>query len=231
LTEVQSIHARTFGTIGIDAKVLGLASQFYGLPGQEMADAVSRQSVDWIGPSSLAAAPSEEVVVSQSGYLYHSGLESEEQWSCSTLPENRNVGTAYIDNEAFDMLNSPEIPGSFKSKLHIGPEIEKRLGDDRHINFVFNHVVNIVLGISKDLCFGYRVDAYLRGNEYDDGWERVELIIEFPEDHYDDIAEYWKKVSMHVSEFYKSLQNVAEFSDDIIARMRKTIYIIVRSGE
>lgn len=231
MTEVQSIHARTFGTIGIDAKVLGLASQFYGLPGQEIADALSRQSVDWIGPSSLPAAPSEEVVIGQSGDIYHSGLESEEQWSCSTLPENRNDGTAHIYNEAFDMLNPPEITGSLKTKLRIGPEIEKRLGDDRYIKYVFNHVINIILDLSKDLCFDYRVDANLQGNEYDDGWERVEVIIEFPEDHYDDIAEYWKKVSMLVSEFYKSLQDVTEFSEDILARMRKTIYIIVRSEE
>ncbi|MHB8117884.1 MAG: STAS-like domain-containing protein [Methanothrix sp.] len=98
MTEVQSTYAWAFGTIGIDAKVLGLAAQFYGLPGQEMADAVSKQSVDWIGPSSLPAAPSEEVVISQSGVVYHSGLESEEQWSCSTLPENKNAGTAHMYN-------------------------------------------------------------------------------------------------------------------------------------
>lgn len=129
------------------------------------------------------------------------------------------------------MLNPPEIPGSLKTKLHLGPEIEKRLGDDRYIKFFFNHVINIVLDLSKNLCFDYRIEANLLGNEYDDGWERVEVIIEFPEDHYDDIAEYWKKVSMLVSEFYKSLQDVTEFSDGILTKMRKTIYIIVRSEE
>jgi hypothetical protein len=96
LTEVQSTYTRAFGTIGIDAKVLGLAAQFYGLPGQEITDAVSKQSMDWIGPSSLPAAPSEEVVIIQSGVVYLSGLEYEEQWSCSTLPEIKNAGTAHM---------------------------------------------------------------------------------------------------------------------------------------
>lgn len=232
MTEVQYTYAKAIGTKGIDPKVLGLAAHFYGLPpGHEITDAISNQSKDWIGPSDMLAAPSEAVVIGQSGVVFRIGLASDEQLVCSTSPENRNAGTAHMYNEDIDMLNPPEIPGSLKTKLHIDPEIEKRLCDDRHINFVFNNIINLISDLSKDLGFGYRVDAYMRGNEYDGGWERMELLIKFPDEHYDDIAEYWKRVSMYVSEFYTSLQNIAEFSDEILARIRKSIYIIVLSEE
>jgi hypothetical protein len=228
MNDVQVVYSGTSGTIGINAKVLGLAALFYGLPGQEMEDLASKQ---WIGPSNMPATPSEVVITGQYCVVLPSRLTSEEQRSCSTSPENRNHGTAHIYNEAFDMLNPPEISGSLKTKLHIDPEIEKHLGNDRHIKFALNNVINIISDLSKNLGFDYRVDAYLRGNEYSDGWERMELIIEFPDEHYDDIAEYWKKVSIYLSDFYKSLQSIPEFSDEIIARIRKSIYIIVRSEE
>jgi hypothetical protein len=103
MIDVQAVYSGTYSTIGIDAKVLGLAAPFYGLPEQE------KQSVNWIGPSSLPAFLSEEVMIGQSGVVYQLGLESEEQWSCSTLPENRNVGTTYVYSGAIENMDAEKV--------------------------------------------------------------------------------------------------------------------------
>lgn len=103
MNDVQAVYSGIYGTIGIDAKVLGLAAPFYGLPEQE------RQSVNWIGPSSLPAALSEEVMIGLSDVVYKVGLESEEQWSCFTLPENRNDGTTYVYSRAIERMNAENV--------------------------------------------------------------------------------------------------------------------------
>ncbi len=119
MNDVQVVYSGTSGTIGINAKVLGLAAQFYGLPGHEMEGATPKQSIDWIGPSYLPAAPSEEVMVGHSGIVYHSGLESEEQWSCSKSPENRNGGTTHVYSEAIASMGTDTV---IKVRDEIGSE-------------------------------------------------------------------------------------------------------------
>jgi hypothetical protein len=231
LTEVQSTCAGAFGTMGIDAKVLGLAAQYYGLPGHEIEDVASKQLRDWFGPSNMPAALSEAIMVGQSGVLFPSGLASEEQWSFFTLPENRNAGTAHKYNEALDMLNPPEITGSLKTKLRIDPEIEGRLGDERHIKFALNNVINIIGELLRDPGFNYKINVVLRDAGNIHGWEHTDIIIKFPDEHYDDITGYWKSISMKVSNFYKSLLQNQECSEEIVKRIRKFIYIIVISEE
>ncbi|MFA6372417.1 MAG: STAS-like domain-containing protein [Methanothrix sp.] len=109
MNDVQVVYSGTSGTIGINAKVLGLAAQFYGFPGHEMEDVASKQSIDWIGPSCLPAAPSEGVVVGQSGVVYHSGLGSDERWSYSKSPENRNGGTTHAYREAIASMEVEKV--------------------------------------------------------------------------------------------------------------------------
>jgi hypothetical protein len=103
MNDVQAVYSGTYGTIGIDPKVQGLATACYGLPEQD------KQSVNWIGPSSLPAALSEEVMIGLSDVVYQPGLESEEPWSCSTLPENRNVGTTYVYSGAIENMGAENV--------------------------------------------------------------------------------------------------------------------------
>ena len=59
----------------------------------------------------------------------------------------------------------------------------------------------------------------------------MDIIIKFPDEHYDDITGYWKSISTKVSNFYKSLPKNPEYSEEIVKRIRKFIYIIVISEE
>jgi len=103
MNDVQAVYSGTYYTIGIDAKVLGLTAAFYGLPEQD------EQSVNWMGPSSLPSALSEEAMVGLSDVVYRVEQESEEQWSCSTLPENRNVGTTCVYGGAIENMGAENV--------------------------------------------------------------------------------------------------------------------------
>lgn len=136
------------------------------------------------------------------------------------------VGSTFIE-----MVNPPEISGRIRTKLHISSEIERRSTEDRPFNYILNNTFNIIDLFIGNPGFHYRINANLRdkGNIY--GWERVDIIIKFPDEHYDEIDGYWKGISTKVSEFYNSLQNNPTFSEDTINRLRKFIYIVIRAEE
>jgi hypothetical protein len=145
MNDVQAVYSGTYGTIGIDAKVLGLAAAFYGLPNQE------KQSVNWIGPSSLPAVLSEEVVIGLSDVVYQVGLESDERWSCSTLPENRNGGTTHVYSEAIasmgieSVINVRDEIGSefcigFRDGNRIFEAIRNKISQRVHVVVSFENV-------------------------------------------------------------------------------------------
>jgi len=161
MNDVQVPYSGTSGTIGVSAKVLGLAAQYYGFPCREIEDVTSRQSREWIGPSCFPAAPSEDVVVGQSGAAYHSGLESEEHWSCSKSPENRNGGTTHIYGEEMacvknktvicisDLVGSEfcvaardgqRVYEAIKSELVSGASVSLSFQGVRNITAVFLHL-------------------------------------------------------------------------------------------
>ena len=129
------------------------------------------------------------------------------------------------------MLNPPEITGSLKTKLRIDPEIERRLGDERHIKFALNNVINIIAELLRDPGFNYKINVVLRDAGNINGWEHTDIIIKFPDEHYDDITGYWKSISTKVSNFYKSLLQNQECSEEIVKHIRKFIYIIVISED
>ncbi len=136
------------------------------------------------------------------------------------------IGSTFIR-----MFDPPEISSRFKAKLRTSSEIEELLTKDRPFNFVLSNIFNIIDNLFENIGFHYRVDTNLRdkGNVY--GWERVDVIIEFPDEHYDDIDGNWRKVSAKISEFYKSLKNNPTFSEDTINHLREYIYVIIRSEE
>lgn len=134
--------------------------------------------------------------------------------------------TKYID-----MLTPPEVAESIKARLHIDPEIKERLGGDRYFNYALNNIINIINELLKDPGFRYRIDVRLRDEGNKRGWERVDLVIKFPDEHYEEITRHWKAISAKVSQFYKSLQSNPVFSEDRIIQIRKFIYIVVRSED
>lgn len=144
----------------------------------------------------------------------------------SSRSDLNQVGSTFIE-----MVNPPEISGRIRTKLHISSEIDMRSKDDRPFNYVLNHIFNIIDRLLGNPGFNYRINANLRdkGNIY--GWERVDIIIKFPDNHYDEIDGFWKGISIKVNEFYKSLQNNPTFSEDTINRLRKFIYIVIRAEE
>lgn len=140
-------------------------------------------------------------------------------------------GISIRNSKYFSKFEPPEISLSIRHRLNIDNNIEKRLAGEQHIRYALNSVFNIISDSLDCLDFSYRIDATLRDKDNLNGWERIEIIIKFPDEHYDDISGYWKCISTSVSDFYTSLKHISGFSDDIIIRIRKFIYILVRSEE
>lgn len=132
-------------------------------------------------------------------------------------------------NIYIDMLRPPEIAESFKDR--VDSEIEERIGEDKHIKYAFNSISNIIDELLTDPGFRYRIDIRLRDKGNRRGWERVDLVIKFPDDKYGEITRYWKAIGTKVTEFYDSLQSNPAFSEDQINQIRKFIYIVVRSED
>ncbi|HUS76757.1 MAG TPA: hypothetical protein VMY43_12230 [Methanothrix sp.] len=136
------------------------------------------------------------------------------------------------DNAIYiDMLKPPEIAESFHAKLHADFEIGVHLEKNRYLNYTLNSIFSIINETLKDPGFGYRIDLRLRDKGNRNGWERIDLVIKFPEDHYEEIKEYWKDISIKVGGFYGSLNCNPAFSEEHINQMRQFIYIVVRSED
>jgi hypothetical protein len=152
----------------------------------------------------------------------------------SKLKEKGMLSTSNLiqDNAKYvDMLKAPEVPEAFGAKLHNLSEITERFGEDRYTNYAISSIFNIIDDSLKDLGFGYNINIRLRDKGNRRGWERIDLVIKFPDEHYEDITRYWKAISAKVGEFYKSLQGNPAFSEDNINQIRKSIYIVVRSED
>lgn len=171
------------------------------------------------------------VIIDRSGCGFHSNLADEKNWSCFTTPKNRKIETAYMYRGVIDMLGPPAISGSSKMKLSIDPNVEVCLEGERHIRYALNIIFNIIVGLLRDPGFNYKINVVLRDAGNIHGWEHIDIIIKFPDEHYDDITGYWKSISTNVSNFYKSLLQNQEYSEEIVKRICKFIYIIVISEE
>lgn len=230
-------HAVVFSTSGIDRRILGLAAPFYGLPESRIGNTQSVQPKEWSGSKNLPTAFACKVRNHQCSNVSAPEEISWKYTSYTTSPKNRKAETGHIYSETIDMLQPPEISSFFKARLHLDPRIEGYIAEKRHIHYTLNNVFNIIGDLLRSPGFHYRVYANLRVNddviEEEDkkGWERMELIIKFPDEHYDDIDEYWKNISKQVSNFYESLKNNPEFDEEAITKMRKFVYILVRSEE
>jgi len=136
------------------------------------------------------------------------------------------------DNAKYvDMLKPPEMPEAFEAKFQFDSEIKERFGEDRYINYSLNNIYNIINESLKDVGFGYNINIRLRDKGNRHGWERIDLVIKFPDEHYEEITGYWKTISANVGEFYKSLHGNPAFSEDRINQISKSIYIVVRSED
>lgn len=233
----ETAHAVVFSTSGIDRGILGLAAPFYGLPESGIGNTKSVQPTEWSGSKNLPTAFADKVRIHQCGNVSTPETISWKYSSYTASPKNRKTETGHIYSEAIDMLQPPEISSFFKARLHLDPRIEGYIAEERRIRYALNNVFNIIGDLLRNPGFNYRVYANLivnddiREEEDKKGWERMELIIKFPDEHYDDIDEYWKNISKQVSNFYGSLQNNPEFDEEAITKMRKFVYILVQSEE
>jgi len=152
----------------------------------------------------------------------------------SKLKETGMLSTSNLiqdDAKYVDMLKPPAISESFEAKLHFDSEIKERFGEDRQINYALNNIYNIIDNSLKDPGFSYSINIRLRDKGNRRGWERIDLVIKFPDEHYEEITRYWKAISANVSEFYNTLQSNPAFSEEHVSQIRESVYIVVRSED
>ncbi|MDD1762765.1 MAG: hypothetical protein LUQ59_11100 [Methanothrix sp.] len=152
----------------------------------------------------------------------------------SKLKEKKMLSTSNLiqDNAKYvDMLKPPVISESFGARLHFDSEIKERFGEDRQINYALGNIYTIINESLKDTGFSYSVNIRLRDKGNIRGWERIDLVIKFPDEHYEEITRYWKAISAKVNEFYKSLQSNLAFSEERVSQIRESVYIVVQSED
>lgn len=131
----------------------------------------------------------------------------------------------------YNMLHPPKILESLNNKLHTSPDIEELRAEDAYFDFAINNISNILGTSLESGGFRYHIDIKLRDKGNIHEWERTDIVINIPGEHYYEKNRYWKEISSKVSEFYKSLEDNPMFSEDIINRLRKFIYIVVHAEE
>jgi len=157
------------------------------------------------------------------GIVEYSNIEQDSDPSIIDLTHEAAI---YIE-----MLEPPAILELIRTKLHTSSDVEDWSKRQKNIDFVLNNIFNIIGKKIGNPGFDYRIDTGLRdkGNTY--GWERIEIAIKFPDDHYKEINGYWKHISSDVSDFYELLKSYPEFSDERVMGLRRSIYIIMFSEE